>query len=118
MQHAAPYAEAEHAARQISDPAFGDGKLRQHLVILIGVLKRAGHQGQGCIGFGDLKQGVLPFACGFSAARSANTKKQDHVAADMMSAHPAIATAFTASGSGAVEAEHSRIAVSRSDLVY
>ncbi|MGO7793211.1 hypothetical protein ACC703_38490, partial [Rhizobium ruizarguesonis] len=36
-------------------------KLRQHLVILIGVIKRAGCQRYGCIGSGDLKQGVPPF---------------------------------------------------------
>lgn len=33
-------------------------------MILIGVIKRAGRQRYGCIGSGDLKQGVLPFGCG------------------------------------------------------
>ena len=57
VQHGAPLAETENAARQIPGPAFGNGKLRQHLVLLIIVVHRAGQQRHGCIGFGNLEHG-------------------------------------------------------------
>lgn len=57
VQYGAPLAETKHPARQIPGPAFGNGKLRQHLVLLIIVVHRAGQHRYGCIGFGNLEHG-------------------------------------------------------------
>ncbi|AUW40953.1 hypothetical protein CUJ84_Chr000546 [Rhizobium leguminosarum] len=119
MQHRAPFAETEHPARKISSPSFGNGKLRQHLMILIGVIKRAGRQRYGCIGSGDLKQGVPPFGCG-----SRRTLGKHKETGSRGSGHDARASSgddchsYLASVTGALRSRTFTHRLPRSGLVY
>ncbi|MGO7587646.1 hypothetical protein [Rhizobium leguminosarum] len=88
-------------------------------MILIGVIKRAGRQRYGCIGSGDLKQGVPPFGCG-----SRRTLGKHKETGSRSSGHDARASSgddchsYLASVTGALRSRTFTHRLPRSGLVY